>query len=270
MVKKKKKPNRPWLTPSDVERPTAELKDICKSWDAQTWANYLNWYESGQSEKMITPSLYTKISEEIDENIFSEFGSETKSTHIELCHELLSALPQHQQQILKLIYFEGRTLVYIAKFFKRSPASIHQNKFKALTTLKRVFDGKILNARHYIEGHEDLESQKINSLWDEKLSSPIYERRSYHEINFKNELARHKTPELREVFSEILDLSLEIIYLRFFCDLSLRQISRKKYLAPNTVDQIIDATVFKVKSTLIKNLAEDKASANGQQGSRLA
>ena len=103
MVKKKKKPNRPWLTPSDVERPTAELKDICKSWDAQTWANYLNWYESGQSEKMITHSLYTKI---------SEFGSEAKSTHIELCHELLSALPQHQQQILKLIYFEGRTLVY--------------------------------------------------------------------------------------------------------------------------------------------------------------
>ncbi len=42
---------------------------------------------------MITHSLYTKISEEIDENIFSEFGSEAKSTHIGLCHELLLALP---------------------------------------------------------------------------------------------------------------------------------------------------------------------------------
>lgn len=122
----------------------------------------------------------------------------------------------------------------------------------------------------YIEGHDDLESQKINSLWDEKLSSPLFERRSYHEFNFKNELARHKNPELREVFSEILDLGLEIIYLRFFCNLSLRQISRKKYLTPNTINQIIAATVFKVKSTLIKNLAEDKASASGQQGSKLA
>lgn len=150
MLKKKKKPFRPWFTPSDVERPTADLKDICKSWDEQTWADYLNWYESGQSEKIITPSLYTKISEEIDENIFSEFGSETKSSHIELCHELLSALPQFQQKILKLIYFEGRTLAFIAKIFNRSPASIHQHKSKALTTLKRVFGGKTLNARHYL------------------------------------------------------------------------------------------------------------------------
>lgn len=219
---------------------------------------------------MINPSLYTKISEEIDENIFSEFGSETKSSHIELCHELLSALPQYQQQILKLIYFEGRTLAYIAKIFKRSPASIHQNKFKALTTLKRVFGGKTVNARHYIEGHDDLESQKINSLWDEKLSSPLFERRSYHEFNFKNELAHHKSPMLREVFSEVLDLSLEIIYLRFFFNLSFRQISRKTHLTPNTIDQIIDATVFKIKSTLIKNLAEDKASTHSQQGSRFA
>lgn len=255
MLKKKKKPFRPWFTPSDVERPTAELKAICKPWDEQTWANYLNWYESGQSEKMINPSLYIKISEEIDENIFSEFGSETKSSHIELCRKLLSTLPQYQQQILKLIYFEGRTLASIAKIFKRSPASIHQNKFKALTTLKRVFDGKIVNARHYIEGHDDLKSQKINSLWDEKLSSPIFERRSYHEFNFKNELARHKNPELREVFSDILDLSLEIIYLRFFFNLSFRQISRKKHLTPNTIDQIIDATVFKISLRIHRYIA---------------
>ena len=257
---------------------TYDLRQVAQEWDAQTWENYLDWYQSGQSEKLISNSLYLKISDELVENIFCKFGSETQSHHVELCRMLLSALPSHQQKILKFIYFEGRTLSEIAKFFKRSPSNIHQHQYKALTALKREFNGNSLNARQYIEGHDDFTSQQINSIWDIKLSSPIKSNRSYHKFNFKNELTiQHPNNELRVVFREISDSSLEMVYLMFFCGLKLNQIAQKNsglIIGSNNVEQIIDATIFKIKYMVIQNILSDQSSEkipiSGQQGSLTA
>lgn len=268
-LRKKKKLIRPWLTPSGVEISTYELKDIVKEWSAKTWDEYLNWYQSGQSEKLISISLYNKIADEVEDSIFSQYGFDTNYDDIEFCNRLLLSLPSHLQCILILIYLEGRTLAEVAKVFNRSTTSIHHHKNKALTALKRGFGGENWNARHYIEGCDEVESQRINSLWDQKLSSPLKTSRSYHEFNFKNELTFHVTPELREIFREMLDLSLELIYLRFFCNFDTNIISRKKYLGLNTAEQIIDAAVFKIKSKLIENLTEDHQALLGQQSSQL-
>ena len=52
----KTKLDRPWLTASQVEIPLAELKEISKTWDEQIWNDYLNWFQSGCSEKLISIS----------------------------------------------------------------------------------------------------------------------------------------------------------------------------------------------------------------------
>lgn len=227
-MRKKKKFIRPWLTPSGIEIPTYELKEIDKDWSEKTWDEYLNWYQSGQAEKLITISLLNKIADEIEDSIFSQYGFDTNYKDIEFCNQLLLTLPSHHQRILTLVFLEGRTLVEVAKVLNRSTTSIHHHKNKALTALKRGNDGKSWNARHYIEGYDEIESQKINSIWDQKLSSPIKANRSYHEFNFRNELVCHVTDELREIFRDMAELSLELIYLRFFCNFNLNVISRKK------------------------------------------
>ena len=53
-----KQSNRPWLTASDVERPLSELKEISKSWDEQTWNEYLNWFETGRTDILLSTEIY--------------------------------------------------------------------------------------------------------------------------------------------------------------------------------------------------------------------
>ena len=256
--------------PSRVEIQTYELKEISKSWDQKTWDEYLNWYQSSQSEKLIGVNLFNKISEDLGENIFSQFGFETNELDSELCRQILSTLPRHHQRILELIYFEGKTLAAIAKIFKRSITSIHQHKIKALTTLKRGNGGENVNARHYRGASEDSESQKLKSVWDLVLSSPVKSSRSYHAFNFQNELLNHQCLELREVFRNRSEAGLELVYLRYFCDLKIKKISKQKHLGLNAIEQILDAVVFKIKSELVENIVTDQQILTGQQGLKQA
>ncbi len=254
----KTKLDRPWLTASQVEIPLAELKEISKTWDEQTWNDYLNWFQSGCSEKLISKNVFDKISEEIEKNIFEEFGYQSCPKLQSFCEQLLAALPAHQAQILRLYFYEGRTHKEIAFIFGRSDRTISYNKNTALRTLKRVHGGEPLAARQYMRGVDDFIPKEIKSEWDGKLSHPICDRRTYSQPEANNELLNHKCTELHEIFQGLSDRSRQIIYLKFWCELSVSEIARKCSVGLNTVEQILDAAVFKTKSLLIHNINEDK------------
>ncbi len=258
----RKKVLMPWLTASDVERPPAELKEISKSWDEQTWNAYLNWYQAGNSEKLISKNVFDKISEELEKNIFEEFGYQSCPKLQDLCEQLLAALPAHQAQILRLYFYEGRTHKEIAFIFGRSDRTISYNKNTALRTLKRVHGGEPLAARQYMRGADVFIPNEIKSEWDEKLLHPVCNQRTYSQLDANNELLNHKCAELREIFQGLTDRSRQIIYLKFWCNLSVSEIARKSSVGLNTVDQILDATVFKIKSRLIQYINEDKQIAD--------
>lgn len=254
----RKKLIRPWLTASEVEIPMAELKQISKSWDEQTWNDYLNWFQSGGSEKLISKNVFNKISEELEKNIFEEFGYRSCPKLQNYCDQLLATLPVHQAQILKLYFYEGRTHKEIGFLFNRSDRTISDNKNTALRALKREYGGEPSAARQYMRGVDIFIPNKIKSEWDQKLSPPIRDQRTYRPSEANHELLNHKCVELREIFKELSDLSRQIIYLKFWCELSVSEIGRKCSVGVNTVNQIIDATVFKLKSRLIENINEDK------------
>lgn len=258
----RKKIVKPWLTASGVERPPAELKEISKSWDEQIWNDYLNWFQSSCSEKLISKNVFDKISEELEKNIFEEFGYQSCPKLQDLCEQLLAALPAHQAQILRLYFYEGRTHKEIAFIFGRSDTAISYNKNTALRALKRVHDGKHLLTRQYMRGADVFIPDEIKSEWDEKLSHPACNQRTYSLSEANNELLNHKCAELREIFRGLTDRSRQIIYLKFWCNLSVSEIARKSSVGLNAVEQILDATVFKIKSRLIQNINEDKQIAN--------
>ena len=257
----RKKIVMPWLTASAVERPLSELKEISKSWDAQTWNDYLNWFQSGCSEKLISKNVFDRISEEIEKNIFEEFGYQSCPKLQNDCEQLLAALPAHQAQILRLYFYEGRTHKEIAFQFGRADTTISYNKNKALKALKRVNDGERLLARQYMRGADVFIPDEIKSEWDEKLPHPVCNQRTYSQSEANKELLNHKCVELREIFRGLTDRSRQIIYLKFWCNLSISEIARKSSVGLNTVEQILDATVFKIKSRLIQNINEDKQNA---------
>ena len=257
----RKKINRPWLTPSEVERPLSELKEISKSWDEQTWNEYLDWFEVGRKDKLVSHFLYNLQGESIEKNIFEEFGYQSCPKLQSFCDQLLAALPNHQREILRLYFFEGKTNREIAAVFGRADTTISYNKNTALKTLKRVHGGEPLLARRIMRGAIVFEPEKINSTWNQKLPHPIKDQRNYDPLNANQELLIHSCAELREVFQQLSERSRQIIYLKFWCGLSISEIARKLSMGLNTVEQIIEATVFKIKSQLVHNIIEDLAAA---------
>ena len=254
----RKKLERPWLTASQVEIPLAELKQISKNWDEQTWSEYLKWFEVGRKDKLVSPTLYNIQGESLEKNIFEEFGYQTCPKLQSYCDQLLNTLAAHQAQILRLYFYEGRTHKEIAFMFGRADTTISYNKNTALRALKRGSDGKDLLARRIMRGADVFIPDEIKSEWDEKLSHPPRDHRAHSPLEANDELLNHKCGELRELFHELSDRSRQIIYLKFWCELSVTEIARKCSLGQNTVEQIIDATVFKLKSRLIENINEDK------------
>jgi len=254
----RKKLNQPWLTVSGVERPTAELKEISKSWNEQTWIDYLKWFETGRKEKIVSAQLYDTTTDTMEKNIFEELDHKTCPELQNYCDQLLSTLPTLQKKILQEIYLQGKTLVVIAAGLKRSRTNIYYNKNKALTTLKREHGGEMWNACRIMRGTEVFIPEMMNSIWDEKLSYQIRDHRLYGISDHESELLSHKCLELREVFRKLSERSRQIIYLKFWCDFRNSQIARKVLIGLNTVDTIIDATVFKIKSQIVENLTADK------------
>ena len=257
----RKKLNRPWLTASDVELPTSELKEISKSWDEQIWNDYLNWFQSGCSEKLVSKKVYDTISEELEKNIFENFGYNACPKLQSFSDHLLSILPQHQQYILRAIFFEGKSQTAVANEIQKTRACVSQNKLKALKALKREHDGKMVYARQYMRGADVFISEIKNLIWNEKLSAQPSEIKPCADSEADNVLLKHPSNELRHAFRELSQRSRQIIYLKFWCELSNSEIARKSSMGLNTVEQIIDATVFKIKSHVSANLYADKISA---------
>ena len=249
---------RPWLTASGVERSTAELKEISKSWNVQTWGEYLDWFETGRKDKLVSTNLYNSISDSIEKNIFEELGQTNCPVLQSFCDQLLSILPNHQSKILRRYFYEGKTHKEIAHEFGRADTTISYNKNTALKTLKREHDGKHLLARRIMRGADVFIPEIQNSILDEKLTYPVRDQRSYNVADHDKELLNHKNPELREVFKGLSERSRQIIYLKFWCDLTHSQIARKCSLGLNTVETIIESTVFKIKSKITENLIADK------------
>jgi DNA-directed RNA polymerase specialized sigma subunit len=135
-------------------------------------------------------------------------------------------VPEIQQQILRSIFFDGKTQREIAFDIGRSAGCIAQNKTKAITTLKRVHGGEMVSARRIMRGTEVFEPEKIKSFWDQKLSHQIKDQRSYDQLNANQELLNHCVADIREIFQKLSELSRQIIYLKFWCELSTSEIAR--------------------------------------------
>jgi DNA-directed RNA polymerase specialized sigma subunit len=249
----KNKLKRPWLTASNIERPVLELREISKDWDEKTWSSYLNWFQSGRRDRLVSIEFYSTLGDSVEKSIFEEFGYESSPELKSFCDQLLTVLPNHRKHILRAIFFEGKTLAQIAFELSRTKTCISRNKYKALTQLKREHDGKQDYARRIMRGEEVFSPNKIKSVWNQKLTNAIRNKQAYCPLKADEELLNHQCRELREVFQELSVRTRQIIYLKFWCGFSVSEIGRKLPMGLNTIDQIIEATVFKIKTRLIEN-----------------
>jgi RNA polymerase sigma factor (sigma-70 family) len=243
----KKNIERPWLTGSGVEIPTLELKEINRTWDAKTWEAYLKWYSGTRQEELVTPSLYQEIGEEQFESIFESHAKSETPAKRNLIERLLSQLHGREAEILRATFLEGRTQVEIAAEFGLSQPRICQIKNSGLRTLKQGLAGDKLIARRFMRGADNYERPKETALWDQPMVPPPMEARFYDPNNFEDEIRNLKNHSLRVALLRLSPKAQEILFLRFWCNQSIRQIARRLQIGMNSVCQICHASVAKVK-----------------------
>lgn len=246
-----KKP-KPWLSSTGVEIPTAELKEISKSWDQATWEDYLDWYESSRRDALVAPGVYQKRTEEMTESIFQQFNQNTDPKNRALCERLLGSIPEHEAEVIRLIFFHGRTVRQIAAETTHSKSGVHYLKNKALARLRRGHEGEKLDTRRFMRGVDSESDSNIQSIWAKPLSFSIREDRVYDPSQYKEEFAKISHSGLKVAVAELSDREQRILYLRFWCDYSISEIARELRSGVNLIEQVIDAAISKLKRKVVR------------------
>ncbi len=236
---------RPWLTSTGVEIPTVELQEISKSWDNETWGNYLSWYESGRRESLIQPWAYDKICEEQSESLFHKFGQDPTPEHRQKCEAFLNQIRPDEARILRKIFFDGRTIREIAAEVNLPKSTVQDIKNRALFCSKWGNCGDNPDARRSMRGPSSFSEDA--SLWDESLEHPLNEARSYDPGNHGLEFALLKTKAIREALLSLPESSQRLLYLRYWCGLSVNSVAHLLGHGVNVVEQVEAAAISKVK-----------------------
>jgi DNA-directed RNA polymerase specialized sigma subunit len=247
MKQLKKKYHRPWLNATGVEIPTADLKPIVRDWSASTWEAYLKWYEHGRKDALVSPEAYAILGDEQTESIFEQFAQNSSQEVRRLCEQVLSLLPDIEALVLRRYFLEGRTEVEIAFEQKRSQTGVNLIKNRALSRLKRGNSGDGMFARRFMKGDEFSGVADEPSIWDEPLAEKIKEARRYDPENHNAEFEAIKSSCVREALKELPELARRILYLRYWCDLSVNQTARILKRGVNVVEQIEFTSISKVK-----------------------
>ena len=247
----KTKINRAWLTSTEVEIPTEQLKQISKSWDRSTWEAYLKWYEGSFREVLVKTEHYEILGERVSQSVFELYGHNKCPQLQSFCDRILSLVSIEQETILRNIFFEGKTVRQIAFELNRSKSFVSENKFKAISRLRVNKTAALADAQHLMRDAKFFDPAQNNSIWESKKLGPLKKSRAYKPENYDKELLNHPIEEVRCFFRASTQRARQYVYLRYWCGFSINEIARKCSAGVNTVDQVIDATVFKLKSALV-------------------
>jgi RNA polymerase sigma factor (sigma-70 family) len=248
----KKNYDRPWLDSTDVEIPTVELKEICKTWDADTWERYLKWYEGAQTDLHLVPQSFENLIETIFESPFQDLQTHSTEENRQLCEQLFASVPAIEASVLKLIFFEGKTNAEVAAILGRSRTGINDIKFRAITKLKREFAGDGSTTRHLMRGTSSESTEILPSIWTSIPQVSQTEVVVCVPDNYKFIFEEINRSSLRDSMSELSERSQKILYLRFWCNWSHEKIAVHLETGSNVIQQIEDAALSKLKRRMIE------------------
>ncbi len=251
MSTQKRKIDRPWLTATGVEIASDEVRQLSKSWNPETWENYLKWHDTSCREQIVSRLAFEKISDEQIESIFERFAQNPTDDTCAMCEKLLTKLPPLEREVLRLQYFEGWTEVEIGFELNRSRTGINQIKRRAISRLQREYSGDFVSARQLMRGEIISDDIISETIWNESGSGPIREPKLYSPKNEIAEIHAIKFSSLRDAMLELPEIARRILFFRYWCNFSIHQTARALGCGVNTVDEIAEASISKVKRSVL-------------------
>jgi len=238
--------NREWLKKGGEEIPTDELKEICKTWDQNTWEAYLKWYEAPSRETQVHPYHYEIQLERLQSGLFEDALNQ-QSNFTSLCENLVSSLPVLEKAALGMHYLEGLTDIQVAPVINRSRRRTQELRIQGLTRLGRGNPGDEppqchLMRRMFFTAPKHWESSK--SIFIKKQE----------DLSHESELSSESvTEEFLKAFKSLSNLKQRILFQRFWKDEPLRKIARDHNLGRNTLDDLLTSALNTLKREFLKN-----------------
>ena len=206
------------------------------------------------------PRCMTRFCEEISESIFDLFAQETSSGTRRQAAQALAFAPTKAARILKLIFFEGKTVREISAIEGLPKSTVHDLKSTALRRLKRGHQGDGSDTGRLMKGQNKCPEIFEPSIWSEISTTQIRQHQIYDPENHEAELKAISWAELRVALFSLSERSRRILYLRHWCLLSTRQTAQVIRCGTNTVEQIEAAAIQKVKLAMIPNKTRNQFS----------
>lgn len=128
-------PKRPWLCKRGFALPDEQLKLISKTWDHDTWERYLKWIETPRKESLVTHKKFKQLLKNYSLAELHEESELDETLHNLLTYALNSLTPK-QLEVITLIFWEGRTLRYIAEQMGIHWTSVRETRDQALKKIK--------------------------------------------------------------------------------------------------------------------------------------
>ena len=241
----------PWLKPNGKPLDDSRLKKATRSWNMATWNAYLDWYEKPRRESLLREGVYERICEESSRTLFEDHGHSVDVGLRNFCERQLRSLSKLEAKVLRLLYFEGLTELEAASQTRTTQKAVNKIKWRAISKLSaRNSEAEVLALR--IMRGLDLENEvEQPSPWNDPTPLSLRQNRPYLPDNWKFELETIAHSPTRKAIQRLPDGAKRIIYLRFWCDYSTSAIARELDIGVNSVDEICDASVFKIKSYVV-------------------
>lgn len=182
---------KPWTDSKGRMLSDDNLRIKSKGWSAEIWEEYLTTIEAKSSGRTYKPEIYEGFCEELMESIFSVVTNEDSSILKNKIEDAMSELPKRQQEVLQLLFWEGKSQNQIAKDWGVQQSSVFNLKERALNNLRISMESLqgAVNSR-FMRGQENSRyhgSDGIQSDIEEVMNAEI-NRNATHESHWKKNI----------------------------------------------------------------------------------
>jgi hypothetical protein len=152
--------HRPWLDPKGKVYCNETIKEISKSWDAETWELYLQQtVDVERSENEVLLDKYQQLLEEVSEGV--RWSSCTVPQHvITQIHLALRALAPQQKKIIAGSFWDGLSERELAEKLQIAKTTVNESKKISLSKIKDFLEKDPTTLSYLIGGNKNLAPRK--------------------------------------------------------------------------------------------------------------
>ena len=137
---------RPWLNKDGSLKSDSEITRLGKTWSQEIWTRYLDTTVEPREEKKLAFFPYIDTGTMATKPQISDFlscGEDFDSDMKFVLQKAIKDLSKREKQVVKGIFWKGKSPVVLAKELKINPSTVYTLKSTALVKLQKMLSSEV-------------------------------------------------------------------------------------------------------------------------------